>query len=237
MCSLSFLPHGDGFHLLMNRDEQRTRSIALPPAIHRRGPLRALYPQEPSGGTWIGVNERGMTFALLNWYSRTPLPNTGTISRGSIIPALLEADSPSEAEASLKSFPLAAMNPFRLIIIASSFRSLCEWQSDGHLLECRILEWKRNHWFSSGYDEEKSIRDRGLVIEQATGQSDANSIDWLRRLHGSHAPTKGPFSICMHREDACTVSFTEVTFEGGNISMIYNHGAPCQNSRSTTLAF
>ena len=95
MCSVSFLPLAEGFHLLMNRDEKLTRPEALPPALRRCGKFSALYPREPGGGTWIGCNETGLGLALINWYSR---PHFGaSLSRGVIIPALLEAATLREA--------------------------------------------------------------------------------------------------------------------------------------------
>jgi hypothetical protein len=39
---------------------------------------------------------------------------------------------------------------------------------------------------------------------------------------------RGSFSICVHRPDAATVSYTEASFNGGNLSMRYHAGYPCQ---------
>ena len=42
----------------------------------------------------------------------------------------------------------------------------------------------------------------------ARNQKFEGRLNWLRRLHRSHLPERGPFSICMHRSDAATVSYT-----------------------------
>ena len=96
MCTLSFIPVEGGFHLLMNRDEQRSRITALPPRLHPCGNLRAIYPSEQGGGTWIGVNEAGLCAALLNWYSKPPLADRPAFSRGLISPTLLAAQKDPE---------------------------------------------------------------------------------------------------------------------------------------------
>ena len=46
------------------------------------------------------------------------------------------------------------------------------------------------------------------------------SLAWMRRLHRSHVPAPGPFSICVHREDARTVSYTEIEAASGAVSSI-----------------
>src|SRR5436305_622975 len=62
----------------------------------------------------------------------------------------------------------------------------------------------------------------------------ADDIDRLRGLHRSHLPERGPFSICMHRTNAATVSYTEVTVENRNVTMRYKPGPPCLASPTVT---
>ena len=69
MCTLSFIPHANGYAVGMNRDELRSRSRALAPGYFECNGLAAVYPSEPLGGTWIAVNAYAQLFALLNWYS------------------------------------------------------------------------------------------------------------------------------------------------------------------------
>lgn len=228
MCTVSFLPADDGFHLAMNRDEQLSRRAALPPGIAKRGALRALYPRELSGGTWIGVNEAGIAFALINWYSQPQRKGADTISRGEVIPALLAADTAAEAEALLASLDVAEMNPFRLIVASNSERVLQEWRSIGGRIEGVSMPWKRAHWFSSGFDEAEAGRVRALTCARAARLSPPDSAAWLRELHGSHHPSKGAFSICMHRIDACTVSCTELSVDKASAAMRYAAGPACE---------
>jgi len=69
MCTLSFIPHLNGYGVGMNRDELRSRPCALAPRYFECNVVTAVYPSETVGGTWIAVNAYGQLFALVNWYS------------------------------------------------------------------------------------------------------------------------------------------------------------------------
>jgi hypothetical protein len=231
MCTLSFMPRSNGFYLAMNRDEQRTRAKALPPAVHRCGNHRALYPSEPSGGTWIGINDVGIALALINWYSKPQLKAAPAFSRGAIIPRILTADLSGSAEGLIRELPMERLNPFRLIMICLKEQTVREFQSDSVTLLEIPHSWETNHWFSSGLEEPQVeiIRARTcakMIRDSATDSPQTPKI--LRNLHRSHAPEKGPYSICMHREDACTVSFTEMIVNNSKAAMSYHDGAPCK---------
>jgi len=231
MCTLSFMPDQGGFHLLMNRDEQRMRPVGLPAALHSCEHYQALYPSEPTGGTWIGVNEKGLTIALINWYSKPQLQGAPAFSRGEIIPKLLAEHSPKNAEILLRSLPLTRLNPFRLILVSAMDQSLHEFRSGATTLEKLSFPWERHHWFSSGFDEPEAMRIRGMTSTKASGN---DSLAMLQGLHRSHEPEKGSFSICMHREDAHTVSFTEVSVSSGTALMSHQNDSPCKLSAETT---
>jgi Transport and Golgi organisation 2 len=232
MCSLSFMPDAGGFHLLMNRDEKRTRPEGLPPELHSCGHHKALYPSEPNGGTWIGVNEKGLALALINWYSKPQFQGSPAFSRGEIIPQLLAGNSPENAEKLLRRLPHTRLNPFRLILVFAGDHSLHEFRSDAKTLEKLSFPWERHHWFSSGFDEPEAMRIRGMTVAES---SCGESIGLLRSLHQSHQPEKGPFSICMHREDASTVSSTELIVENAVATLFYHVGAPCEEYPITKI--
>jgi hypothetical protein len=227
MCTLSFIRAQGGFHLLMNRDEQRSRPAALPPGLHPCGNLRAIYPSEQGEGTWIGVNDAGLCAALINWYSKPSLISHPAFSRGLIIPTLLAARNRKEAASLLLSLPLQKLAPFRLFLFHAAERGITSLSSDSTTLEKLDLPWECSHWFSSGYDEPTASRNRAETSKNASAQSDAGTLEWLRRLHRSHQPEQGPFSICMHREHACTVSFTEMSIKAQNATINYYSGSPC----------
>lgn len=229
MCTLSLVPKADGFLLGMNRDEQRTRAEALPPALHRSGNLSALYPSEPGGGTWIGINEAGLCAALINWYSRPQYHGDPAFSRGEIIPRLLAFPSLDDMERSLFSLPLERLNPFRLFMIGGNADSIREYSSEGSGIERMDHPWVINHWFSSGHDEISAITTRSAACLKAVEEPDAGTLQWLERLHSSHDPEEGASSICMHRNNAETVSMTILEVSGESAAMRYHAFPPCRS--------
>lgn len=228
MCTLSFLPADKGFHLLMNRDEQRLRPVGIPPAIHQCNSRTAIFPSEPMGGTWIGSNDLGLTFALINWYSKPQLRTPPAFSRGMIIPHLLSQRTLDAAGDLFSSLPHARLNPYRLIGISLSERRLQEWRSCVTDTELLAFDWEKRHWFSSGFEETETSKVRANTCQAETVDHGEASLDSLRLLHSSHLPAKGPYSICMHRPDACTVSFTEFSLTHGMATMRQHSGAPCE---------
>jgi hypothetical protein len=227
MCTVSFIPNAQGFYLAMNRDELLTRVAGLPPCVFGKDGNRAIYPREPSGGTWIAVNERGLCLTITNWHRVECVPPGSLISRGEVVKALASSGSLSEVEKSLQDLPLSHMRPFRLFAIANHEHSVMEYCWDVRRLQHHRRSWTRHHWFSSGYDEPTAERARARVCEQAWRKSGAGSVQWLRELHAMHLPEAGPFSICMHQAVAETVSYTEVVLTHEQIKMRYQPGAPC----------
>nr|HTB35218.1 NRDE family protein [bacterium] len=90
MCTVSFLRLRQGYSLMMNRDESPLRpapeTLAQPVLDGPGGPRRVLYPVDPSsGGTWIGVSERGPGFCLLNQHPQGWRHRPGLASRGRLL--------------------------------------------------------------------------------------------------------------------------------------------------------
>ena len=120
------------------------------------------------------------------------------------------------------------MLPFVLVGIfpAEQIISQCQW--DGNELRFLRIGWDVRHWFSSGVSDEMARKLRGSICYEAWRRRDAGSAEWLRGLHASHSPVRGSFSVCVHRPDAATVSYTEVMLTGSELTMRYHAGHPCQ---------
>ena len=239
MCTVSFLPKSEGFYLAMNRDEKRERFAALAPAIVEPGSHRAMFPREPTGGTWISANDSGVCLALINWHRIKRQPKSDPLSRGLVVKELAGKCTAHEIAAAVRKLPVRKLRPFRLIAIMPRERSVIEWRWNLQRLAVRNHEWQRQHWFSSGFDELRAELERRRVCD-ANDEPAVEKLSWLRRLHRSHAPKRGPFSICMHRPDATTVSYTEIEVSRKRAKMCYKSGPCCSNgtivSRAISLA-
>jgi hypothetical protein len=231
MCTVTFFPRKRGYLLAMNRDEKKTRVRGLPPAERKINSCRALFPSEPGRGTWIALNEHRTCLALVNWYSLNNRVKSNSVSRGKIIPSVLDARVPETVDARLRLLPLKRINPFRLIGIFPVLHEIVEWRWDLRHLVRKRHRWRPRQWISSGFDEPTAQKVRGQTFRRFLSQKSVGTIEWLRRLHRSHSPKTGPFSTCMHRQDAATVSFTDVSSLGKVAKIGHTCVAPCSNPR------
>ena len=240
MCTVSFVPRTQGFYLAMNRDERRERFAALPPEIVELETHRAISPREPTGGTWISANDAGICLALINWHRATGEPKNGVVSRGEVVRTLAGESCVDQIADSIARLPLRKLRPFRLIGVVPSEKIVTEWRWNLQRLSRRDHPWQRQHWFSSGFDELRAEVERQKVCDAASGKQSGESLRALRQLHRSHMPKRGPFSICMHRSDATTVSYTEVSVSKQRATMRYKSGPCCSNgitvNRTISLA-
>ena len=253
MCTVSFLPRAQGFYLAMNRDEKRDRFAAFAPAVVELESHRAMFPSEPTGGTWISANDAGICLALINWHRIEREPKNGVVSRGEVVKELAGKSNADTIENSITRLPLCKLRPFRLITIVPSEKRVIEYRWNLQSLAIRDREWRRQHWFSSGFDECTAERIRakvcasfvaggnepgGCKTARRDGTAGVNAagyrLTWLRQLHRSHAPKRGPFAVCMHRPDAMTVSYTEVVVSKQRATMRYKSGPSCSNRPSAT---
>ena len=199
--------------------------------------MKLVYPQEPSGGTWIACNSHGNLLAVLNWNEVHPASlGEKRRTRGLVIPHLIPEEHSSSTDSCLKRLALDGVFPFRLIGVFQNERTLIEWRWDGAAIQQLGCAWARKHWFSSSLSDSCATAERGRVCEVAALDPAAGSESWLRSLHRSHDPKPGPYTICVHRQDASTVSYTEVKCDRSSISMRYLSGSPCLRDTFDELA-
>lgn len=219
MCTASWLIGPEGYDLLFNRDELHTRPIALPPRRGERNGVRFLAPLDPlGGGTWIAANELGLCLFLLN---RRPNrePRAPQASRGLIPLALIDASEIGEIGRRAAALDLGRYRPFTLGAIAPGGPPVVfAWTGDA-----LDVTDARPPLVSS------SVGDDSLFAERrATYPKVLLSIRKLLAYQRSHGSGPSAASVCMHREDAQTVSFSRVRVTGSRVRLGYAPGSPCE---------
>lgn len=228
MCTLSWIPLPDGYVVAMNRDERRTRAPALPPSAVDAGGIPALMPVDgDAGGTWISVNDRGHALALLNRWDESPHDaGTPLVSRGLLVRDLAGLSGADAIRAALTGLPLSRYRPFTLVSITPAERPhLFEW--NGQVLSHATAAEPGLVRTSSGSNQVEAERSRGEQFRSAAKSGGGLTPAMLATLHRSHEPARGPTSICMHREEASTVSCSLITVSQATVLFRYLGGPPC----------
>jgi hypothetical protein len=221
----------DGYEVFFNRDERRSRKPGLPPRILRRT-TRYIAPADGDfGGSWIAVNESGVTLALLNGYvdsdDGTTEPAEGFTSRGLLLTLLIDELSIDGVLARLETVPLKPYRSFLLTVFdAVGGGVLARW-TDGRLsIEDQIDDLMPI--VSSSFETTEVSRSRRSVFAQMVSAGRLRSSRLHLAFHRSHIPERGPRSTCMHRPDAETVSFSRVEVDRREIRLHYVGHAPCR---------
>jgi len=214
----------------MNRDERISRGLAATPARIELGETSAIFPRDVEGGTWIAANDLGLGFALLNW---NDVISNGekllkTRSRGFVIQDVVHLRSLDQVQGRLNLLDLTGILPFRLIGVFPAEKQLWEWCWDMKTLKADTRSWDLRHWFSSSLSDEHAALRRGRACQAAWQDKRAGTLQWVRKLHRSHAGGAGPFSVCVHRKEVQTVSYTELICTRKNVRCNYFSGSPCR---------
>ena len=223
MCTASWLIRPDGYELFFNRDESLQRGTARAPAVREFAGVRVLAPQDPdAGGTWIGVNEFGLALGLLNgWDAREEFPELR--SRGLLVRDCLAARDIEAVLARLAGETLVRYRAFSLALFEPGREPLVRTWDGRSLVESAA----RAPLASSALERGEAQRARELVYARTLGGA-APTRERLQQFQASHEPERGPWSPCMHRVDAATVSATEVRVEERTVALRYAAGAPCR---------
>lgn len=226
MCTATWLEEGDRRQIFFSRDELRSRQRALPPQVGLRNGVSYLAPVDAdAGGTWIAVNQWGLVLGLLNRNARpgAPTPGGEPLSRGLLVSSLIDAVDGGSVAERLAAADLDRYRPFTLLIFdAASPPVSAAW--DG--LELSRESAVERPVSSSSLGAEGAASHRCLLWRQV----EAGPIDGDRLLdfHRSHRPERGPFSPCMHRPDARTVSLSRLIVAPDRVSLAYADGPPCR---------
>lgn len=232
MCTVSWLPDAAGYTLCFNRDERSTRRPALPLARREAGGMPYLAPADGDfGGTWLAVNAEGLTLGIVNRY-RGPeyVPPSAPRSRGLVPLDLVACATASEAIAGLERLDLARLPPFTLVAASPGGPvHLAAW--DGRDLALSFRPEPGLVATSSSVTEPEVAEARTALFAAAVPVT----VERLRDLHRSHLPDRGKRSVCMHRDDAETQSYSEVCVTEREIRFSHIADAPCRGTIPSAL--
>jgi len=252
MCTVTIVPLGTddrvprptrpaGFRLACNRDEARTRLPALAPRPRLYAERMALVPLDgEKGGTWIAVSDAGLAMALLNRRTAPPSEDRNALratveatseerpSRGRIIPALLASGTLVEAMHRADQFLPGGFSPFRLVL--TDGRQVGELVWDGARLTARRGPWSGEPllFTSSGLGDRLVARPRRTLFRSMVAVAGPADLEACQDLFHRHSwPDRPHLSVCMRRDDACTVSHSVIEVRPGERSrFLYYPDAP-----------
>lgn len=217
MCTLTYRLNDQGYQLFFNRDEQITRPQAIAPSIDNS--LNAAYPIDPTGGgTWIAVHQSGASLALLNYYQAQIDPSLKTfISRGVIIPHLLKQTDCIHQQ--LLTMDLSVYQAFQLCVFNPDLSTQIEKKQqayqyiwDGQQLTFSALSVDESLPItSSGVDYEIVSAYRRAQFQKSIDTQQSTTNDYID--YHQHQGQSGKCSVKMHREDAQTVSLTQISVD------------------------
>jgi uncharacterized protein with NRDE domain len=229
MCTLVFaLRPAPGIVLAAsgNRNEFLARPARAPHV--EPGPIPALMPRDlKGGGTWLGLNARGVFACLTN--RRGAVLDPGRASRGEIVVDALRAASASEVKERIKQVPGNRHNGFHLVVADAreAWAAIC----DGSCLELRsilpgrvLVVTERSHGAGEGTREAQVRRDSAPLFS-ASGLSAATLRPPMQQ-HGQ-IPLEG---ACVHADDlgyGTRSSLQLVMREDGAVEFLWTEGHPC----------
>ncbi|MFW6353893.1 MAG: NRDE family protein [Verrucomicrobiota bacterium] len=220
MCTLSWALEAKGYRLFFNRDEARDRAVGEPPRVWSEAGGEFLGPRDPQGeGTWIGVNAAGWTTAVLNLYGAGVDRGAGKRSRGLIVRELAPQREAGAAEAFLGSARLRDYAPFHLVRVSPGGEGI-RYSWDGS--ELTVQEALEQHLplTTSSFQTERVVARRRSIFG-ALNAAGKPTAETLASFHRYFDPSDGAASVCMRREDAETVSLSEICVGPKIVSFTY----------------
>jgi hypothetical protein len=221
MCTVSWLASDRGYDLLFNRDELNRRAPEHAPAVGELAGVTFIAPRDGDhGGTWLLVNEYGLTVCLLNDYENQWSPAVAAedmLSRGGVVLAAAAVHQLDALPQRISALPLVRVMPFRLIATAPGEGPIMlHW--DGTTLHERSGPDVTAPLSSSSFRPEEVIASRRSRYPQA---GDRVAIDDLLSYHRQHDNDAGAFSVLMQRPDAATRSLIRVTVSEADVALEY----------------
>lgn len=216
MCTLTLIPEAQGYTLTMNRDEFKSRAEAGL-RQHREGSVEASFPVDGvAGGTWVGVNDRGVSLALLNRYQAPSI--TDAKSRGNIIKNAIFKKSANDILAFLKALDVRSYNPFNLIMIDNHSVYQFHWDREEYRWDSRLLHQPMMFTSSSERFEQVSAYRQARFTKCLAERTASRNIE---QFHLSQQPGRESDSVLMSREKVHTKSIVRIRVDSYSACLDY----------------
>lgn len=208
MCTVSWILDKRFSRICFNRDEQRLREAATPPAQLPDLNVPTLAPIDPeSGGTWISAAADGRVACLLNNYDAAQPADAATLtSRGHIITKYAAERPANTLEWLTLLTGEQVFAPFHLLFFTPGPElQVYKFTWSGNTIEQEELPNDRGMFTTSGWNADEVVPWRHQLWEKA-GITDHRK---LADFH-MHRPPRNGRTVWMSRQDAQTVSFSQV---------------------------
>ena len=221
MCTVSIVPLASGLRIACNRDERRTRARASRPVVHAGAGTTSLWPVDPvSGGTWIGVNDAGLVLALLNRVNR----NTRTavlpaMSRGVIIPRLLDTQTVQAAVSAASRLDARQFEPYTLVALQGDQGFSITTSAPRSTI--RSLDLSRPLFFTSSSLGDDIATSWRTPLFTALVERSTDPLEGQTAFHRHRWIDRPELSVRMTRRDAATVSITTIDVGDRRVRMHY----------------
>ena len=220
MCTVTFIPANNKYFISSNRDEKKTRSQAIAPAVYCINGKKLIFPKDgDAGGSWIALHENGNAAVLLNGalekHIRMPPYKK---SRGKVFLNIIGDERPVKYFHGSDFFQI---EPFTLVLLERNNLYECRWDgkekyyrqlkkhrpyiwSSVTLYEKNIVQ-KREEWFASFLNRNPHPTQKDILeFHRFTGDGDKHN------------------DLLMEREGVfCTVSITSMLLTANRASMKY----------------
>ncbi|WOO40564.1 NRDE family protein [Rubellicoccus peritrichatus] len=222
MCTATWWSDSARYELFFSRDERKDRSPGIEPKLHSKEGVKYICPRDPDGGgTWILVNEYGLTVSLLNQYPESPAPmKQPRISRGRLVELLASCRDIDSVTRKVELIDLAHYEGFLLMVIEPGNEG-CLYRWDTHSLSIDAQAKASLPVTSSSFMSDEVIEARRKLFADMVAGNEDPSSEKLREFHHYSMPEAASHSVFMQRDDSETVSLCQIEVGPEAILMSY----------------
>ena len=227
MCTLTWSFRTDGYDLVFNRDELKSRLPAHPPKIFndrhpgKRAGRYVAPVDADAGGYWLAVNQHGVTVCLLNNYSAQiaggDKGDAYYTSRGEIVRALAHSISTVSAADSLTALPLERFRGFKVVVFADSVSAdsrIASYVWDTHALQSLPAAQLSMPVSSSSISEPEILRRRADAFAALGPDPDIDQLVAFQSSHIDERPTEDPVSGSLQAAGSSAAGEPSIKAEG-----------------------